>query len=202
MKFVLPHSTRLLFAAFALLLQPLAQATEESDQLIRTALMLDSHPKQGAIIFKANCTGCHRQQGDGNASRRIPAIAGQRQAYLVKQFADFSLRDRDSQAMHLVVISKSMNDPQSWIDVASFINQLPPASTVQHGTGSNILLGEAIFREQCSSCHEEDARGDDDGFIPSLRNQHYSYFWQVLRKTKCKPRRITCHAFAVVLKTA
>ncbi|MET0660467.1 MAG: hypothetical protein ABW110_20170 [Steroidobacteraceae bacterium] len=25
------------------------------------------------------------------------------------------------------------------------------------------------------SCHGDDARGDEDGFVPSLRNQHYTY---------------------------
>ena len=45
-----------------------------------------------------------------------------------------------------------------------------------------MALGEAIFREQCSSCHEEDARGDDDGFVPSLRNQHYTYLLNETRR--------------------
>jgi len=34
----------------------------------------------------------------------------------------------------------------------------------EHGDGSLLEFGEAVFREQCASCHEEDARGDDDGF--------------------------------------
>jgi cytochrome c553 len=36
-------------------------------------------------------------------------------------------------------------------------------------------LGRGIFHEQCASCHRIDARGDGDGFVPSLRNQHYRY---------------------------
>jgi cytochrome c553 len=188
MKFIV-QSARILTAACALLLQPIAHATEESDQLIRTALLLDSHPQQGAALFKVHCAGCHGKKGEGNAGSYIPAIAGQRQAYLVKQFADFSLQERDSQAMHRTVTTKAMNDQQSWIDVASFINQLPPTRTMQKGTGANLLLGEAIFREQCSSCHEEDARGDDDGFIPSLRNQHYSYLLRQMRSLANGHRR-------------
>ena len=49
-------------------------------------------------------------------------------------------------------------------------------------------LGEAIFHEQCASCHEEDARGDDDGFIPSLRDQHYSYLVRQMRSLAASHR--------------
>jgi cytochrome c553 len=153
-----------------------AHATPEKvDQLIRTALMLDSHPQQGAKLYGKNCASCHGAQAEGNGSRGIPALAGQRHAYLIKQFADFSQQDRDSKAMHRVLQDKSLGDPQAWADLSAFINSLPPAKVLQHGNGAKVLLGEAIFREQCSSCHEEDARGDDDGFVPALRNQHYGY---------------------------
>jgi len=153
-----------------------ALATPESvDQLIQTALMLDAHPKNGGVAYNDNCASCHGPNGEGNWRRNIPTLAGQRLAYLVKQLADFSQADRDSETMHRVITVKSLDNQQRWMDLAAFINSLPPAQTLQIGSGSNISLGEAIFREQCSSCHEEDARGDDDGFVPALRNQHYGY---------------------------
>jgi cytochrome c553 len=153
-----------------------AHATPESvDELIHAALMLDAHPKTGAVIYNSNCASCHGANGEGNWRRNIPALAGQRLAYLVKQFADFSQQDRDSETMHRVIATKSLDDPQKWMDLAAFINALSPTSKLQMGPGDKITLGEAIFREQCSSCHEEDARGDDDGFVPALRNQHYAY---------------------------
>ena len=164
------------FVLLALVYQTNAHATpEQVDELIRTALMLDSHPEQGAIVYKNNCASCHGQKGAGHADGTVPTLAAQRLSYLVKQFADFSQNDRDSKMMHRVISRKSVNDPQTWIDVAAFINSLPPFKNVQNGKDTNLALGEAIFREQCSSCHNEDARGDDDGFVPALRNQHYSY---------------------------
>ena len=68
-----------------------------------------------------------------------------------------------------------MGEPQAWADISGYLNSLPRARFPQTGDGRGVELGEAIFQEQCASCHEDDARGDDDGFVPSLRDQHYSY---------------------------
>ncbi len=38
-----------------------------------------------------------------------------------------------------------------------------------------MSLGRGIFHEQCASCHQPDARGSDDRFVPSLRTQNYPY---------------------------
>jgi cytochrome c553 len=161
---------------FLLLSSAAVQATQDTvDELIHTALMLDSHPKRGAVVYKDHCQRCHGPTAAGHEDGAIPVLAGQRQAYLIKQFADFSQRDRDSTTMHRVISRAALNDPQTWVDVAAYLNQLAAPRSVQKGGGRNFLLGEAIFREQCSSCHDEDARGDDDGFVPALRNQHYAY---------------------------
>jgi cytochrome c553 len=36
-------------------------------------------------------------------------------------------------------------------------------------------------RMPSAACHEADGRGDDDGFVPSVRNQHYSYLLKEMR---------------------
>ena len=151
------------------------------DQLIHTALQLDRNAKHGAAVYARNCASCHGQQALGNAANVIPALAGQRQAYLIKQLADFTELERDGRAMHEVVSRSALTEPQVWADVAAYLNELPVSRLPETGNGAGVELGEAIFREQCASCHEEDARGDDDGFVPSLRNQHYSYLLQQMR---------------------
>jgi cytochrome c553 len=83
--------------------------------------------------------------------------------------------------MHQVVNSPNMGEPQTWADIAGYLNALPRARFPQTGDTRGVELGEAIFQEQCASCHEEDARGDDDGFVPSLRDQHYSYLVRQVR---------------------
>jgi universal stress protein E len=83
--------------------------------------------------------------------------------------------------MHAIVARAALNEPQAWADVAAYLSKLPAAQFPETADGEGVELGEAIFHEQCASCHEEDARGDDDGFAPSLRDQHYSY---LVRQTR------------------
>lgn len=151
------------------------------DELIRNALQLDQNVKRGAEIYTKNCAQCHGAQGLGSATKVIPSLAGQRRAYVIKQLADFSEQERDSREMHAVVSQPELAEPQTWADVAGYLNALPRVRFPQTGNGRGVELGEAIFQEQCSSCHEEDAGGDDDGFIPSLRDQHYSYLVRQVR---------------------
>lgn len=151
------------------------------DEKIRNALQLDQNRSHGQKLYETHCAQCHGQRALGSASRSIPALAGQRRAYLVKQLADFSELERESRQMHVVVSKPALADEQAWADLSGFLNSLPRASFPQTGDGRGLELGEAIFQEQCASCHQEDGRGDDDGFIPSVRDQHYSYLVRQMR---------------------
>lgn len=148
------------------------------DELVRAALQLDRDAARGAALFKQNCARCHGAQGLGSSKRLIPSLAGQRQAYLIKQLADFTELERESSDMHAVVARPGLAEPQAWADIAAFLSEQNPVRFPETGDGKGVELGEAIFQEQCASCHDEDARGDGDGFVPSLRNQHYSYLVQ------------------------
>jgi cytochrome c553 len=162
--------------AIVALCQATAAASEESvDEITQSALALDAHPTAGALLFHQQCARCHGPEGHGNAAHEIPCIANQRFAYLVRQLADMSGDQRESMTMHRVLIGRNLRDPQAWVDVAAWLSTQSGAHHAQEGDGRNLALGAAIFREQCASCHRADARGDDDGFVPSLRNQHYAY---------------------------
>lgn len=151
------------------------------DQLVRAALQLDSNATRGATLYDRNCARCHGDKALGSASSVVPALAGQRRAYLIKQLTDFTELEREGRDMHDVVAQAALAEPQAWADIAAHLNGLPVVRFPETGDGGGVELGEAIFREQCASCHEEDARGDDDGFVPSLRNQHYSYLVRQMR---------------------
>jgi len=151
------------------------------DQLVRAALQLDPNIKRGGGLYEVHCARCHGQGAVGDSRNVVPALAGQREAYLIKQLADFAELERDSEAMHAVVAKAALSEPQVWADVAGYLSQLPVVRLPETADGSGVELGEAIFQEQCASCHDEDARGDDDGFIPSLRDQHYSYLVRQMR---------------------
>jgi cytochrome c553 len=153
-----------------------AWASEESvDVATRLALSMDAHPKAGGRLFAKNCSSCHGGDAGGEPSLNTPALAGQRFAYVVRQLANFAGAERDSGEMHKVVSKAALRQPQAWVDIAAWVNAQPVNGTAQTGNGAHLGLGEGIFREQCASCHKQDARGDDDGFVPSLRAQHYGY---------------------------
>jgi len=171
-------SFAVVLTVFAVLFVPRSSdaAPEEGvDQLTRTALSLDRHPDRGAVLFSRSCARCHGLQGHGDAAQAIPALAGQRFTYLVRQLADFADAERDGADKHRIVARGELRNPQAWADIAAYLSGVPVVQFAGAGDDSQAELGRAIFREQCATCHHGDARGDDDGFVPSLRNQHYSY---------------------------
>jgi cytochrome c553 len=174
----------LAFAAIALLVTlAAARASEESvDQTTKTALSLDAHVKHGRALFISQCASCHGPRGRGDSSRSIPALAGQRFTYIVRQLANFSGDERENDAMHHVVDRPSMRAAQSWADVAAYVSRLPMNPAAETGDGTYLTLGRGIFHEQCTSCHQYDAGGDQDGLVPALRGQHYSYLLGQLRQ--------------------
>jgi cytochrome c553 len=157
-------------------------AAERVDELVRMSLQLDANVARGARAYRQQCAGCHSKDATGNSRDVIPALAGQREAYLIKQLADFAEQEREAPEMHAVMSSVALNEPQAWADVAAWLSQLPVIRNPQGGDGSGAELGAVIFQEQCIECHESDARGDEDGFAPSLRDQHYSYLVRQLRE--------------------
>jgi len=153
----------------------LAAAGEPVDRQTQSALSMDSHPDRGSRAFVRYCAKCHGPRALGNAKGGIPALAGQRYAYLIRQLANFAGAERDSSAMHGVVSQAELQEPQMWADIAAYLNGLPGGSARSAGPGADVALGRGIFSERCAACHGLDASGDADGFVPSLRRQHYAY---------------------------
>lgn len=156
-------------------------AAERMDQLTFDALDLDANARRGASLYSEECASCHGREAQGAGQHDIPALASQRRAYIIRQLAAFSERDRIATQMHKVVSREAVSDPQSWADLALYLNNLPPPNGADPGDGKFLSLGEASYEQFCRSCHEEDGRGDDDGFVPSLRNQHYRYLVKEMR---------------------
>jgi len=150
-------------------------AEERVDHRTQVALAMDAHPVRGGKYYAQYCASCHGAIGQGDAGTVVPALAGQRFAYLVRQLANFAAAQRESPSMHRIATQPAIDEPQSWVDLASYLNRLAPRADNQRGTGESVPLGRGIFHEQCASCHGPDAGGDKEGFVPSLRHQHYGY---------------------------
>lgn len=169
-------------AIFALPSAAARESDETVDRATQAALSLDAHPDRGATLFGHRCAHCHGAQAQGDARRAIPALAGQRFVYLIRQLANFAGAERDSDTMHRVVSENDLRGSQSWVDIAAFLNRAPLVNRPQSGGGTHVALGREIFHEQCATCHRSDGHGDTDGFVPSLRNQHYSYLVKQIHK--------------------
>ncbi len=164
-----------LLSAFLLLTIGAALASEQpTDRLNPAAVGVQGYPDQGARTFTRYCSSCHGSQGEGDGDRAVPALAGQRFAYLVRQMSHIRSAKRDKAGVYHVTLGKRVS-PELGNDIAVYLNRLPPISGAKTGDGANVELGGAIFREQCTTCHAGDAGGDKAGVVPSLRNQHYNY---------------------------
>jgi cytochrome c553 len=162
---------------------PVAGASEETvDQLTETALAAVPNPGRGHAQFDRHCARCHGAGGRGDTNHRVPVLASQRYAYLVRQLASLSGGQRESVNMHRALSAAELHDPQTWADVAAYLEAAPVPPHLQTGDGRDLGLGEATFHVECASCHYDDARGDHDGLVPSLRNQNYAYLLSQIRR--------------------
>jgi cytochrome c553 len=172
-----------LMAWLAVLLPHVSAASpvqQRADRLVHTALQLRADASRGEAIYRENCARCHYEAASGDPANLVPKLAGQRKSYLVKQLADFAANAREGEEMHSVVSLPMLDKPQTWANVATYLSRLPSAGGTETGNGSSIKLGETIFQKSCAICHGADARGSSDGFVPALRDQHYSYLiWQM-----------------------
>jgi len=173
--------TVLLACAWSLSPVPVLASAARAERLIQDALSLEPDSRQGAAVYRQQCERCHGGGAAGDAENVVPALAGQRESYLVKQFADFTELERGAHEMHAVLAKAALSEPQVWADLARYLSSLPPAKTTESGDLGGVKLGARLFTEQCASCHMDDAGGDDEGFVPSLRSQHYSYLLQQMR---------------------
>lgn len=46
-----------------------------------------------------------------------------------------------------------MREPQSWVDIAAYLNRLPIAHFTEVGNGTDVAFGRKLFQAQCASCH-------------------------------------------------
>jgi len=181
---------------------PAARATEDSvEPLTQTALALTADPVHGHAQFARYCARCHGASGRGDVNRRIPVLANQRFAYLVRQLASLSEEARDSANMHHALSATVAHDPQTWADVAAYLSTARAPSHTQAGDGRHVALGEATYRILCASCHHDDAWGDDDGFVPSLRNQNYAYLLSQMGRIPALHRRGIDENFAALIRS-
>jgi cytochrome c553 len=147
-------------------------------------------PLQGKEKADAErCIECHGQLGQGSehpnsTEAKFAKLAGQKQAYIVKQVQDFrsGLRKHDQMA----IVARNLSD-EDLVDIAAWFSSLPPMK----GEGGDLHeAGKELYEQgdaargiqACITCHGP--RGLAQGGLPTaprLAGQEWRYLDTQLR---------------------
>jgi cytochrome c553 len=122
------------------------------------------------------CQACHGADGN-SANPTWPKLAGQHEAYIARQLADFKSGARKDPTMASMVAALNNQDMQ---DLGAYF----AAQTVNvANAGANWKAGEAIYRggdsskavPACMACHGPSGAGNPAAGFPALSGQHATY---------------------------
>jgi cytochrome c553 len=133
---------------------------------------------QGEAIYRDACANCHGERGQGGKDGEYPRLAGQYQAYVERQLADF--RDRKRQNKPMIPIFKSGRLQEEDIAaVAAYLAALEPPAPgevkVPEEIEGDMELGLEIYERDCILCHGPDGRGKPEKDSPQLVRQYPRY---------------------------
>ena len=155
-------------------------------ELLAEARGLTPDPEHGKILYLKHCTGCHGRHAWGDGPKQIPALAGQREGYVLQQLARFAARVRDSLSMQETLHPADVNRPQAFRDLAAYLSGTARNPRSDHGDGRALAAGQRTYTRECVACHDRSAddrsgEGTDEVPIPVIGGQHYYYVLYRLR---------------------
>lgn len=136
--------------------------------------------------LSGTCAACHGT--DGNSVNPIwPSLAGQHEAYIVRQLELFKSGARENALMAPMAANLSAQD---MADLAAYFSSqsltMKAADPDQVELGRSIYQGGALDRNvpACMSCHGPTGQGNPVSGYPVLANQHAAYTALQLRAYK------------------
>jgi cytochrome c553 len=154
------------------------QVAVETSGDVKAVLELKGDPERGKAEFR-DCGGCHRKNASGRANLAIPRLSGQHASVIIKQIVDIRAGRRINTPMKPILDAPIMT-PQSFADIASYLEGLPIPATKDNGEGNDLERGKALYNTNCAACHGSNGEGRADSFFPMLAGQHYSYLLREL----------------------
>ena len=140
----------------------------------------------------ASCAACHGADGNGSsANAERPKLAGQGEAYLIKQMQDFTSKSRLDSTMNGMIMAISSAD---FADVAAYYASLPAS----HSTVADMYfeLGQTLYRAgdaerkvtACGACHGPAGNGMSAAGFPALSGQNPEYISKQLKMFRSNTR--------------
>lgn len=121
------------------------------------------------------CQSCHQADGGGNPAFGAPALAGQQQAYLLRQLQHFQSGIRGSHpddnfgAQMQAALPKQLNQAELTA-LASYFAALPAAvAAVEPATAQQVDRGRKLYINSCGACHGAKAEGVSALNAPALK---------------------------------
>jgi cytochrome c553 len=131
-------------------------------------------PDHGKILYLKHCAACHGNHAWGDGPRAIPALAGQREKYLVAQLTQFATGKRDGQSMHETMRRPDLDWAQAARDLGDYLSAAPRSPAPEYGESRDTSAGKRIYQETCSACHGIRGEGKETG-LPAIGGQQYWY---------------------------
>ncbi len=142
----------------------------------------------------AACAGCHGADGNSMVPN-FPKLAGQYEAYIVKQVDDFLKGKRSDATMG--PMAASAGGPQDLADIAAwFASQKTmkgtPSGNALAAKGKKLYLSgdpaKSIYA--CVNCHGKNGKGlaKNNPFFPVVGGQHKDYLKKTLTDFKTRAR--------------
>ncbi len=125
----------------------------------------------------AVCAACHGADGN-SVVPTFPRLAGQGDAYIVKQLTDFKSGARTNAIM--APMAKPLSD-QDVLNLAAYFSS--QKAGVDVANAAQAALGEKLYRggdkatgvAACMACHGPDGSGNPPAKFPKIGGQHAAY---------------------------
>jgi cytochrome c553 len=169
-----------------LVLSALLPAAAPASDLASQAATLTADVPHGRVLYLKHCAACHGRQAWGDGLREIPALAGQRESYLVAQLAYFIDGDRPDSELHGPAMHDALQPPdvkraQALRDLGAWLSRAPFNREPEQGAGQALAAGKRAYAKVCAGCHGVNGEGSEGPIAPALAAQHYSYLLTQLR---------------------
>ena len=158
----------------------LAPMSTPAADLAAQAAKLSADLPHGRVLYLKHCAQCHGRQAGGDGPRQIPALAAQRETYLIGQLAHFIDGSRPGSelhagAMHEAVAPPDVNRAQALRDLGAWLSRAAPNNDPEQGPGEALAAGRRVYANACAGCHGSDGSGSEQPPVPALARQQYSY---------------------------